>query len=228
MNNEPLEKYLKLDELFLECRNGVYGWRKDFTVNIDKVFAKTPISTVIELKEILDRLQADISLKVGVNEYEPLLTHYKIENNELIIYGCTKGKLYDHIFRIKKDIKEVKSGPKIKIYIDKIYGAYLDKETKRPHYAIRSDSDRYRIIKALNPGKKIENQKLFALMKKGAVETIDENDYVTRNSRAITVSKNIKKINDNIKNNLDIDKNLIISTTSGYAINTEVFELKFI
>lgn len=227
MNNEPLEKYKKLDELFLESRKGVYGWRKAFTISIEKVFAETPIHTIIELKEVLDRLQDDVSLKVDRNEYEALFTSYEIENDKLTIHGCTKGKLSDHIKRIDKDIKEVKSGPKIKIYIDKTDGIYLDKETKKPNYAIHSDSDRYRIIKALKTGKKIENPQLFILMKTEVVEPIDQFDYKTRDSRARQVSKNIKKINDNIIDNLDVDKDLIIHTTSGYAINNDVFELKF-
>lgn len=227
MNEEPLGIYKQLDELFLQSRNRVYGWRKAFTISIEKIFAETSISTIIKLKEVLDRLQDDASLKVDRNEYEPLFTSYEIENGQLTIHGCTKDKLDDHIERINKNIKKEKSGQKIKIYIDETDGIYLDEETKRPNYAIHSDSDRYRIIKALKTGKKIENPQLFILMKTEVVEPIDQFDYKTRDSRARQVSKNIKKINDNIIDNLDVDKDLIIHTTSGYAINNDVFELKF-
>lgn len=125
---------------------------------------------------------------------------------------------------IKESINEIGNN-KIKIYIDKKHGIYLNENTKKPNYGIHSDADRFKIIIVLKKKKLLRGDQLYELIKGKKYIPIEKNDKATRASRAAVIAHGVSEINRIITKKLKINKKFILhSTTSGYTINIGEFD----
>lgn len=219
--HELNDKIMLLDEYFIEVRESNYDFQGSFSINIDEAIQRATLTNEEELFFILDQMCKDpvIETKSG---NRPLITKIRKKDREVTIYGCKTGYIEDHIKEIKIAKKREKAKEKRIIYIDKKYGIYTDKEKREPRYKIKSDYGRFKIIMALKKGKPIKGEKLFLVMKDGKTNDNLKSNYLVIVTNAINdMNKRIKK--------LKIDKDFIINpTSSGYTINIDDFDPKYL
>ena len=170
----------------------------------------------LAIKKIQD--EGLISFEYTIGGYYYSLAHQKDGYQKPSISNLTNlDSIQDKIYlEIVGDIDAYLKNPlkendrRIKLFISQDEGIYKNEITRKPNYPI--SGRRSKIITRLENGKKVGSSliKLFNI------------DYQM-------LSKEIGEINDNFREKLKLEKNLIVSVeTGGYKLNDESYDIKFI
>ncbi len=158
----------------------------------------------------------EIIKKENIGEAGEVNLYFLIKENNLKIRIKQRFKKEIKRDRLTENInKEIKTENnettnKIDIFIDKNYGIYKNKKTKKPCYPLKETTKRFKILKYLNKSESLSPTML--------------GNKVSQSYSAL--NKAIKEINENFLYNLNLKQDLIIqSPTKAYLLNKDKYNI---